>query len=353
MYTNKTRIKTLCKAFALPETSWLPQAVMDLLVYLLTHPSSFMEGDILYLNCQEETTYAQLLTILADKGEIIVERPLIIDNSGCLLAGGVSLWEHKKLVSYAAEYGLYNNEAWNLNWILLKAGRSSDQIEKIIEPSPQPITVMTIADETVISAKIAAGNDTRQAFNAILLIYPRHLFIEKISADPEVRQLERIPFASENLVLDITQRCKIFSFSANSEYNLADDKNLLLCRIYEQNFIDSEADQRENPLLSLEHQSHLGDRDTVVELYLNLPHNCLEIAYASNQADSTDNLLQDWQQQQQAGYELISSLPFVDSRLIADYGHHLKREDLYLPQNISKTVYYKALTLLNILCAKK
>ncbi len=356
MQTEKTWIKTLCNAFALPETEWLPPAVTDMLSYLLADPSQFLEGDILYLMVEEQMTYAQLLTILSNKGEIIAEKPVIMQNSANSLAEDVSCFWQEQLVPYAAEYGLYNDGAWNVDQILLKAADDHiDLVRNILDQAMVPVSFIPAVDQQETSNKFTAGNHARQVFHSVLIICPKHFYIEKKSAVLAPSPLEPIPFASENLILNINQRCKIFSFPADSEYNLSDDKKSLQCKIYEQDYIDRKPSMAAGLYLSLEHNSQLQDADKVIELYLNLACNCLEVAIVTPDAALADreDVLQDWQKQQQLGYDLINHLPFIEPQLIADYGQFLKTTQPLISQDISKAVYFRAVTLLNILCSKK
>lgn len=356
MQTEKTWIKTLCNAFKLPEAEWLPPAVTDMLSYLLAAPARFLEGDILYIRAEEQVTSAQLLTILLNKGEIIAEKPVIMQNSASSLAEDVSCFWQEQLIPYAAEYGLYKDGVWNLDQILLKAADDDiDLIKSIIDQAKIPVSVIPAINQLEISNKLPAGYHARQVFNSVLIIYPKHFYIEKKPAISDQPSLELIPFASENLVLNINQRCKIFSFPADSEYNLADDKNFLRCKIYEQDYIDRKPSISADPYLSMEHNSQLQDTDMVVEIYLNLSSNCLEVDIVIPDATSPgrEDVLQDWKEQQQIGYDLINHLPFIEPRLIADYGQYLKAAEPLSDQNISKAVYFRAVTLLNILCSKK
>jgi hypothetical protein len=101
-----------------------------MLSYLLADPARFLEGDILYIRADEHVTSAQLLTILLNTGEIIAEKPVIMQNSASSLAEDVSCFWQEQLIPYAAEYGLYKDGVWNLDQILLKAAEMNRSSKK-------------------------------------------------------------------------------------------------------------------------------------------------------------------------------------------------------------------------------
>ena len=326
--------------------------LIGLLTYLQARPSVSMAGDILYIQAKEKAIFIQLLTLLHERKELIAEKPLVIatDSGSHQLQG---LFRRKELLSYAAQHGIYADGLWNVNEILLNAPRDLNQ-EIIIGP-PQGITITTITDGRTNAPAISVDNPGRQVFEKILMIYPKHFYIEIIPQGAETRPLELIPFATENLVLDLTRRYKIFSFSANGKYNLAGEDQSLSVKIYEQSFKGSSLEMDPEPSLVLDCERKLDHLDTIVELYFSPSSHSLELELTPNDTFShhTHNVLWEWQRQRQIGYDVITDFTFIDPQLLIDYGQHLNLEGRNKIPDISKTVYYKALTLLNILCAEK
>ena len=351
MDTTKNRIKNLCHTFSLPETDWLPAGVVELLTYLQSDPSAAMKGDVLYLQVGARSVFVQLLTLFPERKEIIAERPLVIALDSVFDLGS-DLFQHGKLLSYAAGHGIYADGMWDINEILLNAPDNLNR--EMIADLPDGINITTIIDEQELPPAVSpAGHDGR-IFKNILAIWPKLYFIETASGGAEAKQLELIPFASENLVLDVSQRHKIFSFPAGGKYNLADDDQSLLIRIYEQSFKDSDLEMNQDPSLVLEYESKLDHIDAVIELCFDFPTQSLELEFSTTSSSShTHYMLREWQNQIQVGYDTVKVFPFIDAQLLIDYGQHLERGRPHKLPDINKTVYYKALTLLNILCFEK
>jgi len=360
MYSEKDWVKTLCNAFELPVVNWLPPSIADLLTHLLVNPSREIEGDVLFLMIEEDMTTAQLLAVLPGRGEIIAEYPVVFQHSTRSFTDNLTFFLQEKLVPYAADHGVYDNGSWSLKHVLLKtADNCTNDVKAIIDKYLGDVSVITVDKnpQTIIN-ELPASIHTRNIFNSVLMIYPKHFYIEKSGPGSAISQLELIPYASENFVLNINQRYKIFSFATDSEYNLADSsKNLLRVKLYEKNFIDSKSEIAAEPNLILEHVHKLNNNDNVINIYLNLPLKCLEVDYTYGNSSSAthDDVLQDLQKQQQAGYDFISGLHLIDPQIISDYDQHLKhgQNEILSSHYISQTVYYKALTLLSVLSAKK
>lgn len=350
MYKPETKSNTTGPAFPLPGDDRLPPGITGLLSYLQANPAQSLAGDILFLQIKERYTLIQLLTLLPARNEIIAERPLVMTN-GINIPADHGLFQREELVDYGLRHGIYLDGIWNINYILLDAAR--DLSLSLMKNLPQDIPFMTINDNQSDNPVISADKHEGHIFEKILMIHPQHFYIEKNSRDGAASFLEPIPFASENLVLDISRRYKIFSFPA-AEYNLADDDHSLWFKIYKQSFKDSSWEIESNPLLVLEYKKDITPDDAIIDIYLNLPSHSLEIGFSGNStmAAEADNMLQDWQRQRQIGYDKITDLPFIAPQLRADYQQHLEDDQQEVP-DISKSVYYKALTLLNILCAKK
>lgn len=350
MHKHETKSNTTGTVFPLPGADSFPPGIAGLSAYLQADPSESLAGDILFLQIKEEYTLIQLLTLLPARNEIIAERPLVMahdintpENHG--------FFQREELVNYGSRHGIYLDGAWNINQVLLDA--DGDLSMSLMKDMPADIKLMAITDKQSDNPVISTANHAGHIFKRILKIHPQHFYIGKKSRDGKARFLEPIPFASENLVLDISRRYKIFSFPA-AEYNLADDDQSLWIKIYKQSFKDSTWEIESNPILVLEYKKDIIPDEAVIDIYLNLPSPALEIGFSGNStmAADADNMLQDWQRQRQIGYDKITDLPFIAPQLRADYQQHLEGDQQGVP-DISKSVYYQALTLLNILCAKK
>ena len=360
MNSQQDLIKYLCNVFKLTEIEWLPSSVVALLLYLLENPSSSVDGDILFLNIEKQKTSAQLLTIIAAKGEIIVEKPVVFFHEDKKFPEhNLSLFLEKEIIPYATELGIYNDELLNINLVILL-----DDEEQIIDVNELtnsfwgavPIITPYKSPDTFIK-ELSVENYSGQTFNSVLLIYPKHFYIEKKRTDSLGSKLELIPFATDSFALNINQRYKIFSFTADSEYNLAEEKNLLRVKVYEKHFSNIPPAATSDPQLILDQTGQTNCNQTIINIYLNLALDCLEVDYSNAYPalSAPDDIRQELQKRHQIGYDFIRDNQLADPHFISDFGLHLQ-QGVNMPvssQYISKTVYFKALALLSLLSGKK
>ncbi len=357
MNSQQDLIKYLCNVFKLTEIEWLPSSVVALLLYLLENPSSSVDGDILFLNIEKQKTSAQLLTIIAAKGEIIVEKPVFFSHDDKKF--NISLFLEKDIIPYATELGIYHDELLSINLVLLL-----DEEEQIIDVNELtnsfwgavPIITPYKSPDTFIK-ELSIENYSGQTFNSVLLIYPKHFYIEKKRTGPLDSKLELIPFATESFALKINQRYKIFSFTADSEYNLTEEKNLLRVKLYEKHFSNIVPAETSEPQLILDQIGETNCNQNIINIYLNLALDCLEVDYsdAYPALSAPDDIRQELQERHQIGYDFIRDNQLADPRFISDYGLHLQ-QGYNMPvssQYINKGVYFKALALLSLLSGKK
>ncbi|NLB52849.1 MAG: hypothetical protein GX808_07910 [Syntrophomonadaceae bacterium] len=343
MNSESELTKALCAAFKLNRVEWLPASVRTLLFYLLENPSSLVDGNILFININKQKINVQLLSIITGKGEIIAEKQETFpyDEVSCL---------PEKLMSYAVELGIYKKGLWDIDFILLVTDEEKDDfIDKLMTKSWNTMPILSISDKLQTKLQELTDRYSGPTFNSVLVVYPRRFYIEKAGTETETTQLEFIPFASDLLAMNITQRYKIFSFAAKSQYNLSWRDDLLRIKIYEKP-IDSTNDNSDLKLV-LEETREIN-KNHLINIYLNLPRKRLEVDCSLLSA--SDNILQELHKSQQSGYDFIKESQLLNTQLISDFDQHLKHQNIPdSSKHTSKTVYYRALSLLSLLSNKK
>ena len=196
-----------------------------------------------------------------------------------------------------------------------------------------------------------------QIFPSISMVYPWHFYIEKKGRDSAQAQMDLIPFDTDSLALDLSQRYKIFSFAADSKYNLADSENCLQIRVYRKFSAGGLPQESITPELFCDQKMEISSPQSLINLYINLPCKRLEVDYADPGAGlyAAGHTLMDLQKQQESGYDFIRENQLGDSQLLSDFGLHLEQlQNMPVSsQVVSKTVYFRALLLLSVLTGKK
>jgi len=218
--------------------------------------------------------------------------------------------------------GIYENNAWNLDYLFLLGGASYTRgIKDLITQIFTDIPVASPLDYQSCVVKGLAfwdGNNSNDILTSIKCIYPFNFFIETRDVN-QGYVLTRIPFDTTNLELDIHGRYKLFSLPVKSNYNLSSADNMLKLRIYEVAEVDYE-----------QNIEGIFYRDLVLNYQANIPP---EVEYCSIYFDLASATL---------SCDLSESLPHSETKethlLYTSYENRQKQAALLAPL-ISRNEY--------------
>ena len=352
-------VKTLCDAFQLPEVNWLPASVVYLLSYLLTVSSPVAEGDVLYLKIGEDVATVQLLTILPVKEEIVVERAVhsryVYNQSAEQI---VRIFLQEVVLPYIAALGVKDQARPEFNLVLLDT--DNDLVNNLSELINHFLGMMPIVILKELPEALKNVPETNisgsQTFNSVYIICPHHFFIKKRNTTAEGSQWELIPFAYQDLALNISKSYKIFSLGTDSEYNLTDSKNQVKLKLYIGDSSPPDNEKASGPGSFFEYAGEVDDKNSILNIFFNLRTNRFEFDHTHDKSALPDrNILQELHQLQVNGYDFVNSLCFIDSNLLSDYGQYLKQTagQEFSSPHLNRTIYFQALTLLDLLSVKK
>ncbi|MGE5389482.1 MAG: Hsp70 family protein [Deltaproteobacteria bacterium] len=263
----------------------------------------------------------------------------------------------------AERLGLFKGGRWTLDYVLLLGGASLTRgVKEIISRLCPGVMIISPfeRDSAVVRGLCRWSNEDLSNKTVIKNIYPFDFYIEKKSNEADTFCLEKIPFDTGNLELDLEQTYPIFSFPVQSDYNLAANPGDLHCRVYELSEGENPAEVTPDRFLGQEMLLGTEDYDNLtgdnVTVYLNLVKSRLELTGYDTAARGRKSLL-DWQRElpdhQQAAASLLENYPFIDKRLKNDFYQHLQQangSEAY--KSWENTVLYKMLYLIQILEGK-
>jgi len=264
--------------------------------------------------------------------------------------------------SKAERLGILQGGHWNLGYVLLLGGASQTRgtFEMINDLCPG-IMIISPAERdcAVVRGLCAWAEDSLAVKPSIKNIYPFEFYIEKKTDQAEAIKLDKIPFDTGNLELNVDETYPIFSFPLSSDYNLAAHPGDFHCRIYELG--EGEKPDEATSEKFLGQEIVLGAEDDYaitgdsVTVCLNLGQSCLELAGC--EINAANRKIADWWQklpdQQRAAAQLVKDYPFIDKRLKNDFSQHIQTLDDPCPyKSWDNTALYKMLYLIQILGGK-
>lgn len=272
---------------------------------------------------------------------------------------GLKTYFNESVKSKAVNLGLYQNSKWQLDYVLLLGGASQTRgIQDLIAELCPGVTIISPDDRdlNVVKGLCTQNKNTNLS---IKCIYPFNFYIEKFDYNRNDFLLEKIPFDTSNLELDIKSRYKLTSFPADSNYNLAPNPDNALFRIYEVAEEDPNA-----------HVERFKDQDLILQIESPrelLPDNInvyLNMAASTLESDMSDQLLQvssskkyfkDLQVKQKEFLTLMGKYRFYNKQLKKDFANHLEHINQHAQrthQNHDETTFYKLISLLQLYSGK-
>lgn len=257
-----------------------------------------------------------------------------------------------------AEYlGLYQEGRFALDHLLLLGGASQTRgIKELISelcPGPEIICPPDLSFNVVRGLCLWRKEDMASAMT-VKSVYPFNFYIEKWDEARAGMVLQKIPFDTENLELDISRKYKIFTFPPQSPYNLANQPDRLRLRIYELAQGDSQASAQHFMGQDLVLQLDCPKLDAdMLDLYLDLNSSAIELGEGYKAAPvPVAKPFVDFFARQEAVLEYLRLYPGSNPELLRDYAGYLRQ--YHNPaagsnQDYSTLLMFKLLSFLQLL----
>jgi molecular chaperone DnaK len=260
-------------------------------------------------------------------------------------------------VQAKAEYlGLFQEGRFLLDYLLLLGGASQTRgvHQLIAEICPGP----EIAHPQDLTFNVVRGLARwRQTGSSSLFrvksIYPFSFYIEKWNLAGTGTILERLPFDTENLELDINGRYKIFTVPLISPYNLATNPGSLKLRVYELASAELQANVEQfmgqDLILQVDDQEI---KSAAVDLYLNLGTSTMEVGGEDKKLTNTfsaQQLFPNLPSHQETVLDLLRLYPETNPRLLQDFEEYLNEFSRQPSPDYSVLLMYKLLAFLQLM----
>ena len=251
---------------------------------------------------------------------------------------------------------LFSADKWHIDAVLLLGGASQTRgLKDLIAGIFPDLKVICPEDPSfyVLRGLCHWENDGNSGATSIKSIYPFNFYIERISPDGSSHLLEKIPFDTANLELDLQKRYPIFSLPLDSVYNLSPDPDSVLFRIYEVEEEDNQVnlERFSGQEMVWQWEGPRQELHNYLELYLDLKKSRIESGEALSATRTRpldSNILSGLLARQKEIQKLMADSR-SNPRLAEDFGEHLSRLDkVNKPYyNHSETTLYKLLYLLD------
>lgn len=256
----------------------------------------------------------------------------------------------------AESLGFFREGRFTLDYLLLLGGASQTRGVRQLIANTCPAT--KIAHPQDLSFNVVRGlSQWRQkgqsSFLSVKSIYPFNFYIEKRNTAQPGTILEKLPFDTDNLELDIKGKHKIFTVPLASPYNLATNPSSLKLRVYELASVDWQASVER--FLGHDLIVQVDDEDIEqdsVALYLNLGASAMEVGQDNNKLTSAVNeeqLFPHLLSHQQTALDLIQLYPDTNPRLLQDFEEYLNEFSSQPSSDYSVLLIYKLLAFLQLM----
>jgi molecular chaperone DnaK len=256
----------------------------------------------------------------------------------------------------AESLGFFQGGRFTLDYLLLLGGASQTrgvhQLIADICPGPE----ITHAQDLRFNVVRGLSQWRQKGLSSLISvksIYPFNFYIEKWNQAQTKTILERLPFDTENLELDIHSRYKIFTVPLVSPYNLTTNPDRLKLRVYELAAANLQTSvQRflgQDLILQIDDEEIKKDS---VDLYLNLGASTVEVDGDDNKLTSTVNekqLFTKLLSHQETALDLIRLYPDTNPQLVQDFEEYLKEFSNQPSADYSVLLMYKLLAFLQLM----
>ncbi len=261
----------------------------------------------------------------------------------------------------AALLGLVAGDDWHLDYILLQGGGSlAPGVKQIIAECFPGIPVIISDSPDLVARGLCCWNaHYLDSHTSLKTIYPFDFYREIYDGLDNQTKLEKIPFDTANLELDILGRYKILTFSPEINGDVTPENELSL-KIYE--VAQGEAVITQERFLGMEPVLEViwSEKEIPVDInvYLNMYNCSLETdtqAAGPIWPEKTIPMFRDLFSRQLESLKLIENYKHINPDLIKDFAIHLEKQKhhAHAPyDNHAQTVIYKLLCQLQILDSK-
>lgn len=259
----------------------------------------------------------------------------------------------------AALLGLADGDSWHIDHILLQGGGAlAPGVKQIISECFPGLPVILSDSPNMVAQGLCCWIDHYfHQPDSLKAIYPFDFYWEIFDSSENQMKLERIPFDTANLELDILGKYKIMSFSPPSHENSEGGNSL---KIYE--VAQGEAITTQERFLGMEPVLDLkwpeNEIPAQISIYLNLHLSQVEADLQTGLSPSSHvntPVLRDFLSGQLESLKLIEQYKYINPELVHDFSVHLqeqKHSSRSLYEDHAQTVRYKLLCLLQILDSK-
>ncbi len=261
----------------------------------------------------------------------------------------------------AALLGLADGNSWHIDCILLQGGGAlAPGVKQIISECFPDLPVILCNSMDLVARGLCYWiNHYINKHNSLKTIYPFDFYREIYDKTEDQILLERIPFDTANLELDILGKYKILSFSPLS-YTDPNPESERSLKIYEvaqgEAMTTQERFMGMDPVLDVKWPA--GELPAYINIYLNLNLCRLETdveTMVSPSADNNQSIFRNLLSEQLEALKLLENYKYVNSDLINDFSDYLKEHKQYAHSpydDYAQTVRYKLLCMLQILDSK-
>lgn len=256
--------------------------------------------------------------------------------------------------------GLFYDNKWDLDYILLVGGASITPGVQETIASVFPGTNLILPPErefNVLKGLCRQADNSATSINRIKTIYPFSFFIERYNPDRHTSILDKIPFDTENLKLDINKKYRLLTLKKDTPYNLAADEDHFIVKIFE--------GEEEAPCVA----DHFSGREVVfqidlpvnelpeqIAIYLDLFHSRLEFGALPQYLPGPEtNIFDGLLEHQLAAYHRFLAFN-LNPELMHDYGEHLTLLKEHAGDNITeigKSTLFKLYGLMELFTNSK
>lgn len=226
-------INSLSQVFKNTKINLVPEPVAAIIGQTMVNKHTSLDGDILVIDMDGSSINFSFLTLFSDRQEIMMESSFQVILDDFTEIEKLNLFLDQNIRNEARKLGIYSNNIWKLDDIILVGENSHDkEVYEFFNNYFSPLRVTLAQDANLNIVKgLATWPDSPDI--ATKLIYPFDFYIKKYNTESTSFTLDLIPFDTVNLDLDIKGKYTLCSLPLKSHYNLSTDKNLVKFMIYE------------------------------------------------------------------------------------------------------------------------
>jgi len=286
----------LSNQYGIFKSTLLPRSLALVLGYLVQHPNFDGRGDWLCLGGEDD--HLDFSFISLSESVITLEYQ------------GRGNWENLK--TQARSLALYNRAGWAFNHVLYSdTSLSKDTNLLLVEPGQidHLIKLKDVSSIVLEGLRHAAINQGTGSGYSLRIIYPYNFYLQKYDLQKKSLIVERIPFDTANLELDLDGSYPIARFSSTNLYPQFDGKPIEL-NVYEWERVSPPPDTF-NHAPAMTFRGFKEELPTRLALWLHMADANLSLtsdsAANSRTTVQTKKFLSSWADSQQELFKLLAN----------------------------------------------